>query len=75
MATERTATRHDESGVHSIYTRSDGEVFHLWRHEDGHASLLHNNAPPPNGIDLGVSIGDKFAAAQKRVLEYPDGWP
>ena len=73
--TALTIIRRDESGFHSVYTRSDGEVFHLRWLGDGYASLTHNDAEPPNGIGFGKSVGDKYAAAAKRILEYPDGWP
>ena len=74
MTSEATVTRQDVGGGRSIFTRSDGHVFHLVWHENGSASLFHDDAAPPDKIEFHVGISDKLAAAKARILEYPDGW-
>ena len=72
---ELTVARRDTGPGHIEFTRSDGEVFQLVWNARGHASLNHNDRPPPDGIDLDVSIPDKPARAEELILAYPDGWP
>jgi hypothetical protein len=75
MANELTVTRRDIGEGHIIFTRSDGEVFHLMWQETGQASLFHNDKVPSDGIGLDVSIPDKPARAKALILAYPAGWP
>jgi hypothetical protein len=75
MTTGLTVSRRDIGEGHIIFTRSDGEVFHLMWHENGQASLFHNDKVPPNGIDLHTNITDKMARAEELILAYPTGWP
>jgi hypothetical protein len=70
MSIGLTVTRQDLS----IFTRSDGEVFHLVYRKDGGASLFHVDRPPPDGTDLDVSIEDKPAWAEKLILAYQTNW-
>jgi hypothetical protein len=75
MATGLKVTRQNAGEDHIIFTRlSDGEVFHLWLHEDSQASLCHNDKVPPNGIGADACIPDKIAWAVKLILDYPTGW-
>jgi hypothetical protein len=74
MATEFTISRRDGGEGHTIFTRSDGEIFHLFEHGDGQASLCHNDKTP-KGINAGISIPNKFVWAEKLILDYPTGWP
>ena len=76
MTGKQTVTRQDIGKGHIVFTRSDGEVFHLkWQDDSGQASLYHENKPPPAGISLDVSIPDKPRRAEQLILDYPTGWP
>ncbi len=75
MATGLTVTRRNIGEGHIIFTRSDGEIFHLMWHEDGQGSLFHNDKVPPDGISLATNIADKPARAEALILAYPTGWP
>jgi hypothetical protein len=70
-----TVIRRDIGEGHIIFTRNDGEIFHLMWNENGRASLFHNDNVPPDGISLDVNIPDKPAHAEKLILAYPTGWP
>ena len=72
MKAALTITRQVVGDGHVIFTRSDGEVFHLKWLESGHASLFHEDEPPPYGIGLDVGIADKPARAEKLILAYPN---
>jgi hypothetical protein len=75
MVAGLTVTRRDVGDGHIIFTRSDGEVFHLKWHESGQGSLLRNDDVLRDGISLDVNIPDKPAWAEKLILAYPTGWP
>ena len=49
VAAGLSVTERDESedGSQIMFTRSDGEIFHLWWLEEGHAALEHNSPNRP----------------------------
>jgi hypothetical protein len=75
MTTGMTVTRQDAGDGHTILTRSDGEVFHLLRHDDWHASLYHGDKKEPYGIGLDAHLTDTVGEAEKLVLAFPIDWP
>jgi hypothetical protein len=74
MTTGLTVWKHDIGEGHVVFTRSDGEVFHLMWHESGQASLFHNDTTPSNGIGLDLNVMDKFSRAEQLILAYPADW-
>ena len=75
MPTGLTLIRRDVGEGYMVFTRSDAEVFYYIWNADGSASVFHNDLVTPHGIDLGISVPDKFAHVEKLILAYPTGWP
>lgn len=73
MATELTIAKRRVDGSETIYTRSDGEVFHADLYDNGHVSLYHSNRPP-DGVDLHPNIWDRGAYVEKLILAYRGRW-
>jgi hypothetical protein len=58
MKAALSVTRQDITANHSVFTRSDGEVFELVWNKDAESSLFHKDRPPPGGINLDVDISE-----------------